>query len=112
MEPGTHPPARERLAFDEAWLESVSENSCTVKAAGSAPCNMAEYAVELIAEPSIPEPEWVRCEVVGYHFGECPPDPTPYRAGSTVPLPPGVLGVELHGSDRSERLPIIFKATD
>jgi hypothetical protein len=108
VNPGTHPPIRERLPFDAARIENVSETDCTVVAEGNAPGAWAEYSVESIDEPGIPEPEWVRREVVGYHFGEYRPQATPYRAEGAVALPPGCLGVELVGRDRTERLPIIF----
>lgn len=108
MNPGTHPPVRETLSFDEARIEDLTDNGCTVVAEGTAPGAWAEYAVELIDEPGIPEPTWVRCEVVGYHFGEYKPQPTPYRADGKVLLRPGTIGVELVGSDRTERLPLIF----
>ena len=108
MEAGTHPPIRERLSFDEAGLENVTDNGCPVVAEGMAPGEWAEYAIEVIDEPSIPEPSWVRCEVVGYHFGEYLPRETPYRAEGAVSLPPGCIGVEVLGKDRTERLPLIF----
>lgn len=110
MSANTHPPVSERLPFDTAWLKSDSETSCVVTATGIAPCNMGEYAVQQVDEPGIPEPTWVQCEVVGRHFGECPPDATPYTGVGTISLPPGAVGIELHGANRTERLPIIFDA--
>lgn len=111
MEQSIHPPARQRLPFDDAWLESQDEQHVTVVVAGIAPWPMPEVAIEPIPdEPSIPEPEWLRLEIVGYHFADHRPEPVPYRAESTVALPPGAKGVELVGAERSERLPVIFKA--
>lgn len=112
MERSTHPPARQRLPFDDALLQSEDEQQVRVVASGTAPWPMPEVAIEPLAdEPSIPEPEWLRLEVVGYHFADHPPQPTPYRAETVVWLPPGAKGVELLGEGRSERLPVIFEAS-
>ena len=110
MESPAHPPVRQRLPFDEAWLESEDEQNVTVVVTGKAPWPMTELAIEPLAdEPSIPEPEWLRLEIVGYHFGDHRQQPTPYRADATVTLLPGAKGVELLGDGREERLPVIFQ---
>lgn len=108
MGPGTHPPVREQLPFKDAWLEQLSEGRYRVVSIGTSEWPMPEVAIEPMEELGIPEPQWLRLEVVGYHFGEHRPEPADYRAEAEVILPPGAKGVELVGKDRTERLPVIF----
>jgi hypothetical protein len=105
-----HPPVRELLSFEIATLEAIGEDRYRVVATGKTDRPMPEIAIEPVDEPGIPEPQWVRLEVVGYHFGDQRPEPTEYRAETEVTLPPGAIGVELVGADRTEQLPVIFEA--
>ena len=102
------PPVRELMPFDDAQLEPTSETRTRVVVEGTSPGTMAQYEVEPKDELGIPEPEWLRVEVVGYHWGDYRPPPVPYRAEGEVDLPPGCIGVEVIGKDRTERLPLIF----
>ena len=58
--------------------------------------------------PGIPERGWLQYEVVGYHFGDNPPDPQPFRVAHGVPdLPPGTEGIEIIGANgKTKRIPL------
>lgn len=108
MPTDSHPPVRERIPFSEARDEGLADDLYRVHAKGTTEFRMAEIAIEPVDEPSIPEPEWLRLEVVGYHYGDSKPAPTDYEVAIEVTLPPGAKGFEVIGKNRTERLPVIF----
>jgi hypothetical protein len=106
MEPGKHPPIRELLNFENTHLSGGVAGDMFLTVSGTQP---DAWIVELEddPDPSIPEPEWVRWQIVGYHFGEYRPDPKPYSVTRQVPeLPPGAKGIEIVGKDKTTRVPI------
>lgn len=108
MDNNGHPPVREPAPFDTADLTGVGENTYTLSVRGVLGFQPAEMAVEPIDEPAIPEPQWARYEVVAYHWGDSKPGSLPYEVDTEVVLPPGAIGVELVGANKTEQLPVIF----
>ena len=104
MEPGTHPPVREHLDFENVQVASGIAGGFFITVSGSQPDSW-QIALEDDSNPSIPELEWVRWEIVGYHFGEYRPDPHPYSVTRQVPvLPPNAKGIEIVGKAKTERV--------
>lgn len=88
------PPVRERLDFEEIDVTGGIAGGRVISVLGTQPDDWS-VEIEDDPDPSIPEPEWIRWELVGYHFGEFVPNPQPFtvRRG-TDELPPGAMGVE------------------
>ena len=106
MEPGKHLPVRELLSFESVHLAGGFVGGFTITVSGTQP---DAWMVELEDDPnpSIPEPEWVRWEIVGYHTGEYRPDPHAYSVSRQVPdMSPDAKGVEIVGKNKTERVPI------
>jgi hypothetical protein len=108
MERNSHPPVRERAPFDEADMTAIGEDTYMLHATGVMGFQPAEIAVEPIDEAGIPEPTWARYEVVAYHWGDSKPGSHQYEVGKELTLPPGAVGVELVGANKTEQLPVIF----
>jgi hypothetical protein len=108
MDPTLHPPVRERAPFDDAELSAIGETTYILRVRGRMEFRATEMGIEPIDEPSIPEPMWARYEIVAYHWGDNPPDPNEYDVSREVTLPPGAIGVELVGANKTEQLPVIF----
>jgi hypothetical protein len=99
------PPVREPLDFTDVHVAVGVVGSYFVSVSGTQP---DAWTIELEDDPSpsIPEPEWVRWLLVGYHFGEYEPNPQPFSITRELQsLPPGAKGVEIVGKTKTETLP-------
>ena len=106
MSSDTHPPVRESLDFENVDVTVGPDGEVTVTVSGTQPDSW-EIVLEDDPDPSIPEPEWLRWLVVGYHFGEYQPEPQAYTvARDPGTPPPGTVGIEIVGTTKSERVPI------
>lgn len=104
MDRAEHPPIREPLDFDHVEVAIGIAGGHLVKVSGTQPDDWT-IALEDNPDPSIPEPEWVRWMLVGYHFGEYRPDPQPFSVAREVrSLSPGAKGIEIVGKTKTERM--------
>jgi hypothetical protein len=103
---GTHPPVRELIDFETVHVAIGTVSDAFLTVSGQTPWPMT-VELEPDQAPSIPEPEWIRWEVVGYHYGDHRPEATPFAVTRTLPaLPPGARGIEIVGKHRTEKVPM------
>lgn len=106
MNSETRPPVREIADFTNVHVAGGIAGGFFITVSGTQP-DRWQMALEDDPNPSIPEPEWVRWQIVGYHYADYRPDQQPYSVTRQVPpLPPESKGVEIVGKSKAERVPL------